>query len=159
MRRLYLGHCPGVFRWVCRAGTAFLKRRCSGGITFQRECRWHCPSSVSPVAHWHKAPRSPFSSPRGNRGRPRPGARATPECNITAETKSEDPYVRRARPTFLYVIMAAMAYSLIVAPTINACLHKGLVAMQIPDSYLELFGVAFLGYTGARSWEKTKGLD
>jgi len=78
--------------------------------------------------------------------------------NITAETKSEDPYVRRARPTFLYVVIAAMAYSLIVAPTINACLHKGLVAMQIPDAYLELFGVAFLGYTGARTWEKTKGL-
>jgi Holin of 3TMs, for gene-transfer release len=80
-------------------------------------------------------------------------------ANITAETKSEDSFVRRARPTFLYVIIAAMAYSLIVAPTINACLHKGLVAMQIPDAYLELFGVAFLGYTGARSWEKTKGLD
>jgi Holin of 3TMs, for gene-transfer release len=77
-------------------------------------------------------------------------------ANITAETKSEDSYVRRARPNFLYVIIAAMAYSLIVAPTINACLHKGLVAMQIPDSYLELFGVAFLGYTGARTWEKTK---
>ena len=79
--------------------------------------------------------------------------------NITAETKSDDPYVRRARPTFLYVIIAAMAYSLIVAPVINACLHKGLVPMQIPDSYLELFGFAFLGYTGARTWEKTKGLD
>ena len=63
-----------------------------------------------------------------------------------------------ARP-FLYVIIAAMAYSLIVAPVINACLHKGLVPMQIPDSYLELFGFAFLGYTGARTWEKTKGLD
>jgi hypothetical protein len=55
-------------------------------------------------------------------------------ANITAETKSQDPYVRRARPTFLYVIIAAMAYSLIVAPVINACLHKGLVPMQIPDS-------------------------
>jgi len=31
--------------------------------------------------------------------------------------------------------------------------------MQIPDAYLELFGVAFLGYTGARTWEETKGLD
>ena len=30
-------------------------------------------------------------------------------ANITAETKSPDPYVRRARPTFLYVIIAAMA--------------------------------------------------
>ena len=60
--------------------------------------------------------------------------------NITAETKSEDPYVRRARPTFLYVIIAAMAYSLIVAPTINACLHRGLVAMQIPNAYSNYSG-------------------
>ena len=76
--------------------------------------------------------------------------------NITAETKSEDPYVRRARPTFLYVIIAAMAYSLIVAPTINACLHRGLAPMQIPNAYLELFGVAFLGYTGARTWDNAQ---
>jgi Holin of 3TMs, for gene-transfer release len=78
-------------------------------------------------------------------------------ANITAETKSDDSFVRRARPTFLYVIIAAMGYSLIVAPIINAFLHKGLVPMEIPGAYLELFGVAFLGYTGARTWEKTQG--
>ena len=79
--------------------------------------------------------------------------------NITAETTSEDPYVRRARPTFLYVMIAAIAYSLIVAPVVNACLHKGLVPMVIPEAYLQLFGVAFLGYVGARTWEKTKGVQ
>lgn len=77
--------------------------------------------------------------------------------NITAETTSADAYVRRARPTFLYVMIAGIGYSLLVAPIINAFLHKGLVPMVIPDAYLELFGVGFLGYVGARTWEKTKG--
>ena len=77
-------------------------------------------------------------------------------ANITAESKSEDAYVRRARPTFLYVIILAIAYSLIVAPLVNAFTHHGMVPMEIPGAYLELFGVAFLGYTGARTWEKTK---
>ena len=79
--------------------------------------------------------------------------------NITAETQSEDPFVRRARPTFLYVMIAAVGYSLIVAPVVNAFLHKGLVPMEIPGAYLELFGVSFLGYVGARTWEKTKGIE
>ncbi len=76
---------------------------------------------------------------------------------ITAETQSQDKYVSRARPTFLYVMIAAIGYSLIVAPVVNAFLHKGLVPMEIPGAYLELFGVSFLGYVGARTWEKTKG--
>jgi hypothetical protein len=78
--------------------------------------------------------------------------------NITAETRSEDAYVRRARPTFLYVIILGMFWSLIVAPILNAFLHRQVLAMEIPNSYLELFGVAFLGYTGARTWEKFTGL-
>jgi hypothetical protein len=35
--------------------------------------------------------------------------------------------------------------------------HKGLQMVDIPAAYLDLFGVAFLGYTGARTWEKTRG--
>src|ERR1700758_1725443 len=56
-------------------------------------------------------------------------------ANLTAETKSEDTYVRRARPTFLYVIILAMGYSLIVAPIVNACLHRTMVPMEIPGAY------------------------
>jgi holin (3TMs family) len=77
--------------------------------------------------------------------------------NITAETSSTDAFVRRARPTFLYVMIGAIAFSLVVCPIANAFLHKGLVPMEIPSAYLELFGVGFLGYTGARTWEKVKG--
>jgi Holin of 3TMs, for gene-transfer release len=77
--------------------------------------------------------------------------------NITAETQSEDAYVRRARPTFLYVMILGMAFSTIVFPILNLVAHKELQVVEIPSAYLELFGVAFLGYTGARTWEKTRG--
>ncbi|HEV2425874.1 MAG TPA: 3TM-type holin [Terriglobia bacterium] len=77
--------------------------------------------------------------------------------NIRAETQSEDAYVRRARPTFLYVMILGMAFSLVVFPILNLVTNKTLLVVQIPDAYLELFGVAFLGYTGARTWEKTRG--
>lgn len=77
--------------------------------------------------------------------------------NITAETTSGDPYVRRARPTFLYVMILGIAFSIIIFPMLNLIAHKGLLMVPIPDAYLELFGVSFLGYTGARTWEKTRG--
>jgi holin (3TMs family) len=77
--------------------------------------------------------------------------------NITAETTSEDPYVRRARPTFLYVMILGIGFSIIIFPILNLLANKGLVMVPIPDAYLELFGVSFLGYTGARTWEKTRG--
>ena len=73
---------------------------------------------------------------------------------VIAEIQSNDAYVRRARPTFLYVIILGMFWSLVGAPILNAFLHRQVMAMEIPSSYLELFGVAFLGYTGARTWEK-----
>lgn len=77
--------------------------------------------------------------------------------NITAETTSEDAYVRRARPTFLYVMIVGVAFSIIIFPILNLVAHKGLVMVPIPDAYLQLFGISFLGYTGARTWEKTRG--
>jgi hypothetical protein len=77
--------------------------------------------------------------------------------NITAETQSEDAYVRRARPTFLYVMIVGIAFSIIIFPLLNLVTHRGLQMVEIPEAYLELFGVSFLGYTGARTWEKTRG--
>lgn len=94
--------------------------------------------------------------------------------NIRAETASSDKYVSRARPTFLYAMIAAIFFSLVVVPLVQmtggivAAMagHTTLVAamqavkvLEIPGDYLSLFGVGFLGYTGARSWEKSKGLS
>ncbi len=78
--------------------------------------------------------------------------------NIRAETTSTDAYVRRARPTFLYCMILAIFYSLVIVPTASALGGHGFVALDIPASYLQLFGVGFLGYTGARTWEKSKGV-
>ena len=77
--------------------------------------------------------------------------------NITAETTSEDAYVRRARPTFLYVMIIGIAFSIIIFPILNLITHRGLQMVEIPEGYLQLFGISFLGYTGARTWEKTRG--
>jgi Holin of 3TMs, for gene-transfer release len=94
--------------------------------------------------------------------------------NIRAETASSDKYVSRARPTFLYAMIAAIFFSLVVVPLIQ--MAGGILAalgghatfsaamsqvrvLDIPGDYLSLFGVGFLGYTGARSWEKSKGLE
>lgn len=76
--------------------------------------------------------------------------------NIRAEATSEDPWVRRARPSFLWVMIAAIGMSLIVFPIVNAVMGKGIIFPEIPGAYLELFGVGYLGYTGARTWEKLK---
>jgi Holin of 3TMs, for gene-transfer release len=93
--------------------------------------------------------------------------------NIRAETASSDKYVSRARPTFLYAMIAAIFFSLVLVPLIQMC--GGIVSaiggqqtlaqamalvkvLEIPGDYLSLFGVGFLGYTGARSWEKSKGV-
>jgi hypothetical protein len=77
--------------------------------------------------------------------------------NISAETPGDDAFVRRARPSFLYVMIAGIAFSIIVFPILNLIAHKGLQMVEIPSAYLDLFGVVFLGYTGARTWEKTRG--
>lgn len=77
--------------------------------------------------------------------------------NIRTETSSSDAFVRRARPTFLYVMITAIGFSTVVFPILNLATGHGLAILQIPEAYLQLFGVAFLGYVGARTWEKSQG--
>jgi hypothetical protein len=79
--------------------------------------------------------------------------------NITTETSSKDSFVRRARPAFLWMMILAMGVNLIIFPAINAAMGQGLKPFEIPGSYLELFGAAFLGYAGMRTWEKGKNKD
>lgn len=78
---------------------------------------------------------------------------------LTTDAQSTDKYISHARPTFSYVIIAAVGYSLLVAPIINAFMHQGLTPMLIPKEYLELFGAWFLGYGAMRSWEKQGDKD
>lgn len=83
---------------------------------------------------------------------------------IIAEAQSTDQWTSRARPSFLYVVYALILASLpmavvyVYSPETAQGLvdgfHKWLDA--IPDKYIDLFGIGYLGYTGARSFDKWK---
>lgn len=83
---------------------------------------------------------------------------------ILAEAGSQDPWTSRARPSFLYVIyaliLAAIPMGIIHAADPIAAQHitEGFRAWlaAIPEPMIQLFGVGYLGYTGARSFEKWK---
>lgn len=81
---------------------------------------------------------------------------------IIAESRHDDPYVSRARPTFLYVIYVVIA----------ACFFGGILAVwwpehvgiaaesitilfsAIPEELWWVFVTGYLGYTGARTFDK-----
>ena len=84
---------------------------------------------------------------------------------ILAEAQSADPWTSRARPSFMYVIyimiLAALPMALVFAfaPESAAKITQGLGLWlkAIPDSLYTLFGVGYLGYTSARSYDKKNG--
>ena len=85
---------------------------------------------------------------------------------ILAEAQSPDPWTSRARPTFLYCMYVMMLISIPFAilwafyPEVGDRMATGLQKWlaAIPDALWALFGAGYLGYTGARMWEKGKGV-
>lgn len=83
---------------------------------------------------------------------------------MLAEAQSLDKWTSRARPSFLYVIyiyiIAAIPFGIISVwhPDIVNQVAIGMTAWlkAIPDQLWYLFGVGYLGYVGARSWDKSK---
>lgn len=83
---------------------------------------------------------------------------------ILAEAQSADPWTSRARPSFMYVIYVLLlasipmaiiyAYDAKLAGDLTVGFKAWLCA--IPDPIINLFGMGYLGYTGARSFEKWK---
>lgn len=83
---------------------------------------------------------------------------------ILAEARSDDPWTSRARPSFLYVIyvliLTAIPMGILSFFNKNAAFeiadgfNNWLLA--IPSDLYYLFGVGYLGYTGARSWQEAK---
>ena len=86
---------------------------------------------------------------------------------ILAEAQSKDPWTSRARPTFLYVVYLLILMSIPMAlvhafnPDLSLRLIEGFNGWlsAIPESIITLFGVGYLGYTGARSYDKFKRLN
>jgi len=85
---------------------------------------------------------------------------------IIAEAQSKDPWTSRARPSFLYVmyalILAAIPMGVLHAynPELAVSIAAGLKAWleALPEELWWLFGAGYLGYTGARSIDKAKGV-
>jgi hypothetical protein len=83
---------------------------------------------------------------------------------IITEAQSKDKWTSRARPSFMYVmyllILTAipMGVLTIFSPASAVALTSGVTAWlnAIPTELYTLFGVGYLGYTGARSWDKNK---
>ena len=86
---------------------------------------------------------------------------------IVAEAQSKDPWTSRARPTFLYVVYLLILMSIPMAlvhafnPDLSLRRIEGFNGWlsAIPESIITLFGVGYLGYTGARSYDKFKRLN
>ena len=86
---------------------------------------------------------------------------------IVAEAQSADPWTSRARPSFLYVIYAMILWAIptgliaAVRPEAAANIASGMNAYLsgIPEPLYALFGTGYLGYTAARSWGKSRGIE
>ena len=83
---------------------------------------------------------------------------------IMAEAQSNEPWTSRARPAFLYVVYLLILTSIPMAivhafnPELSQRLIEGFNGWltAIPEPIITLFGVGYLGYTGARSYDKFK---
>lgn len=85
---------------------------------------------------------------------------------IFAEADSADRWTSRARPAFLYVmyvvilgcIAGGVAGIWWPAEVTQAAQNVGVLLAAIPESLWWLFGAGYLGYTGARSFDKWRGV-
>lgn len=86
---------------------------------------------------------------------------------ILAEANSQDRWTSRARPTFLYVFYFILIAMIFIGPLVGvfrpqemamfyANVAKGFEA--IPEALWWTFSAGYLGYTGARTWEKKSSL-
>ena len=85
---------------------------------------------------------------------------------IVMEAGSSDPWTSRARPSFMYVFYIIVLSSLplgvlfAVSPETAEQVTVGFKNWldSIPEQMWDLFLFGYLGYSGARTFEKTKGV-
>jgi hypothetical protein len=83
---------------------------------------------------------------------------------IVMEAQSNDKWTSRARPGFMYVVylylLSALPFGVLFAfsPGVAQAVAEGMTAFlaAIPGEMWTLFGAGYLGYTGARTLEKSK---
>ncbi|ALR19193.1 3TM-type holin [Sphingobium baderi] len=82
-------------------------------------------------------------------------------------TDTDDAWVRRARPAFLYMMYGLLLWSVPmgliagIRPHMAAAMVEGMRAYleALPEPLYALFGTGYLGYTAARAWGKAKGVE
>lgn len=86
---------------------------------------------------------------------------------IIAEASSADPWTSRARPSFLYVFYFVILSLTVVAPVIGVFHPEGMELFfnnvgkgfaALPEELWWTFSAGYLGYAGARTFEKRKGV-
>lgn len=78
--------------------------------------------------------------------------------NIRADAASGDKFTQRARPTFMYIVEAILAFNFIGIPGYQLLTGKMLNPVVLPADLLTLFGVCVTGYVMSRSAEKISSL-
>ena len=81
---------------------------------------------------------------------------------ILAEANSEDPWTSRARPTFLYLMYLIILLCVVggvlsiwwPADVLTAADGMAALLRAIPTELYTLFGMGYLGYAGARTFDK-----
>jgi Holin of 3TMs, for gene-transfer release len=92
---------------------------------------------------------------------------ATAPDALDVEQQSADRFTSRARPAFLYVMYVLllgafpMAGIAAVQPAMAAAMTRAIAAYlaAIPEPLYALFGTGYLGYTVARTWGKSLGVE
>lgn len=85
---------------------------------------------------------------------------------IIAEANSGDKWTSRARPSFMYLFYVLVTCLVVVFPIIGIFFPEQMELFYsnvssgfeaIPDAMWATFTMGYLGYTGARTYEKNKG--
>lgn len=86
---------------------------------------------------------------------------------ILAEANSADPWTSRARPSFMYVFYFIIIMMTIVLPVVGIFNPEAMIKFYehsksgfsaIPEELWWTFCAGYLGYSGARTFEKRKGV-
>jgi len=79
--------------------------------------------------------------------------------NIRADAASQDKFTERARPTFMYIIEAILAWNYMGMSILRVLLHRSDIGpVTLPADLLTLFGVCVTGYVFTRSADKALSL-
>jgi hypothetical protein len=78
--------------------------------------------------------------------------------NIRADAQSGDKFTERARPTFMYIVEAILAFNFIGIPVVQLITGKAIQPFNLPADLLTLFGVCVTGYVMSRSVDKALAL-